>query len=290
MVNGNSREYGLVLVILSILASLIICLDLKTIYENKRLKHELNDNLLFEKNTDTLNEKINEYKNIDETLANKKEEYFDNIRKLENQILEGKSDAKIAYLTFDDGPYQLTYEVLDILKENDVRATFFVLGKDAEDRYKRIVNEGHTLANHTYYHNIGKGLYKSTDSFMSQVNQLEDYLYNITGYRTSLVRFPGGSETANAFHVKDSIVESLHSKGYNYVDWTCETGDGSDKRLQQKSEWNWYKDTCKDQKIMVLLMHDYHKGTVNILSDIIKDLKSQGYLILPLSNKSVMVK
>ena len=89
----------------------------------------------------------------------------------------------------------------------------------------------------------------------------------------------------NAFKVKDSIVDQLHSKGYKYVDWTCETGDGSDKRLAQKSEWNWYKDTCKDQKIMVLLMHDYHQGTIDILNDIIKDLKSKGYLILPLSNK-----
>jgi peptidoglycan/xylan/chitin deacetylase (PgdA/CDA1 family) len=290
MVEGNSREYGLVLVIFSILASLIICLDLKTIYENRRLKEELNDNLLFERNIDTLNEKINEYINIDETIENKKEEYFNSNRKLEDQILEGKSDAKIAYLTFDDGPYQLTNQVLDILKENDVKATFFVLGKDAEDRYKRIVNEGHTLANHTYYHNIGKGLYRSPESFMSQVNQLEDYLYNITGYKTNLVRFPGGSETANTYHVRDSIIEQLHNKGYKYVDWTCETGDGSGKRLQQKSEWEWYKDTCKDQKIMVLLMHDYHEGTVKILPEIINDLKSQGYLILPLSNKSVMVK
>ena len=290
MEQGNSKYYAIVLVIFSILASLIMSLDLKMKYENKLLRKEINNNILLNNNIKTLENRKNEYSNIDESINTIKEEYFSNIRKLEEQIQEGKSDAKIAYLTFDDGPYQLTYQVLDILKEKDVKGTFFVLGKDAEDRYKRIVDEGHTLANHTMYHNIGKGLYKSTDSFMSQVNQLEDYLYNITGYKTNLVRFPGGSETARVYKLDESIANELHNKGYKYVDWTCETGDGSDKRLAQKSEWNWYKDTCKDQKIMVLLMHDYNAGTVKILPDIIDDLKNQGYLILPLSNKSVMAK
>ena len=290
MESRNNGFYAITVAIFSILASAVLTLNLKVIYENRLLREDINNNDLFITNTKEIEDKIEEYKNIDNSIDAIKEEYFNNIRKLEEKIQSGESDKKIAYLTFDDGPYLKTYQVLDILKENDVRATFFVLGKDASDRYQRIVNEGHTLANHTYYHNIGKGLYKSADSFIGQVTLLEDYLYNITGYKTSLVRFPGGSETANAFKVKDSIVDQLHSKGYKYVDWTCETGDGSDKRLAQKSEWNWYKDTCKDQKIMVLLMHDYHQGTIDILNDIIKDLKSKGYLILPLSNKSVMTK
>ena len=290
MEQGNSRLYAIVAILFSILASLLLTLQIKESYIVKNLKSQLTEHEFYDNNTKNIGKKKNEYTNIDESINNTKEELFTNIRKLEEKIEAGESDAKIAYLTFDDGPYQLTYQVLDILKEEKVPATFFVLGKDASDRYKRIVNEGHTLANHTYYHNIGKGLYRSSDSFMSQVNQLEDYLYNITGYKTNLVRFPGGSETANTYNVKDEIINKLHDKGYKYVDWTCETGDGSDKRLQQKSEWQWYKDTCKDQKIMVLLMHDYHDGTVKILPDIIKDLKSQGYLILPLSTNSIMAK
>ena len=287
---GNSRLYSIIVILLAVIASAVLTLQLKIIYNNRDLKEYLLDDGLFKVNTQELEDKVDEYSNIDKSLASTKEKYFENIRKLEDKILSGESDKKIAYLTFDDGPYQLTYRVLDILKEEQVPATFFVLGKDASDRYQRIVNEGHTLANHTMNHNIGKGLYKSTESFMSQVDQLENYLYGITGYKTRLVRFPGGSGTAKAFNLKDSIVPELYSRGYKYVDWTCETGDGSDKRLQEKSEWQWYKDTCKDQKIMVLLMHDYHKGTVDILPDIIKDLKSQGYLILPLSTKSVMAK
>ena len=286
---GNNRNYAIIVVILSVLASTVISLQLKIIYDNRQLKKYLSDDF-FQINTEEIENKIEEYTNIDKSISSTKEEYFNNIRKLEDKILSGESDKKIAYLTFDDGPYKLTYRVLDILKEEKVPATFFVLGKDTSDIYMRIVREGHTLANHTMYHNIGKGVYRSKDSFMEQVNKLENYLYDITGYKTSLIRFPGGSGTAQAFGLKDTLTNELHNKGYKYVEWTCETGDGSDKRLQQKSEWEWYKDTCKDQKIMVLLMHDYHEGTVDILHNIIKDLKDQGYLILPLSNKSVMAK
>ena len=290
MQSRNRKSYAITIIILSLLATILLVKNLEILNEQIELKNRINilNNQRIDPNE--IEKKIEEYSDIDATINNKREEYYNNIRLLEDKILSGESDKKIAYLTFDDGPYQLTYRVLDILKENNVKATFFVLGKDAADRYQRMVNEGHTLANHTYYHNIGSGLYYSTNSFMNQVNLLENHLYNITGYRTSLVRFPGGSETAAYKGKKDGIVEELHNKGYKYVDWTCETGDGSDKRLAEKSEWQWYKDTCKDQKIMVLLMHDYHEGTVNILPDIIKNLKEQGYIILPLTNKSVMAK
>ena len=237
----------------------------------------------------SLNDEISIYQNIDKSISDKYLEYYSNIALLEDKINRGESSVKIAYLTFDDGPYDLTYQVLDLLKANDIRATFFVLGKDGvEDRYKRIVNEGHTLANHTYYHNIGGGLYDSADSFISQVKKLEDYLYDITGYRTSIVRFPGGSPTAGKY--KDEIVNRLHEMGYNYVDWTSETGDGSSKKLAEKDTWSWYQDTTKDKNIVVLLMHDYNYSTFNNLQRIIDDMRSRGFIFLPLHNKSVMAK
>ena len=286
----DSKLHTVVIIVLSILATVFLIKNINILVEQRELKDRLNELSNQRIDPKEVDKKIEEYSNIDTTLANKREEYYSNIRKLEDKILSGESDKKIAYLTFDDGPYQLTYQVLDILKENNVKATFFVLGKDATDRYQRIVNEGHTLGNHTYYHNINSGLYYSTNSFMNQVDLLENYLYNQTGYRTNLVRFPGGSDTAAYKGKKDAIVEELHNKGYKYVDWTCETGDGSDKRLAEKSEWEWYKDTCKDQNIMVLLMHDYNQGTIDILPNIIKDLRDQGYILLPLTNKSVMAK
>ena len=229
------------------------------------------------------------YKNIDKSISDKYQEYYSNIALLEDKINRGESSVKIAYLTFDDGPYDLTYQVLDLLKANNIRATFFVIGKDGvDDRYKRIVDEGHTLANHTYYHNIGNGLYDSADSFISQVKKLEDYLYGVTGYRTSIVRFPGGSPTAGKY--KDEIVNRLHDMGYNYVDWTSETGDGSSKKLAEKDTWSWYQDTTRDKNIVVLLMHDYNYSTFNNLQKIIDDMRSRGFIFLPLHNKSIMAK
>ena len=290
MESRNNKVFRLVIVLFCII---IICLIYLYFYyrkENKDLRYSLTSLESIEivsYDTDIIDKQINDFNNIDEAIKNKYDEYYTNIAKLEEKINNGETSVKIAYFTFDDGPYDLTYKVLDLLKANNVRATFFVIGKDGvEDRYKRIVNEGHTLANHTYYHNIGKGLYNSVDSFMSQVKKLEDYLYDVTGYRTTLVRFPGGSPTAGS--LKNGIVSELHNNGYNYVDWTSETGDGSSKKLAEKSTWDWYQDTTRDKNIIVLLMHDYNYSTFNDLQRIIDDLRDRGFIFLPLHNKSVM--
>ncbi len=292
MESRNNRIFRLVIGFLICLIIIIFFFIFLINKNNSSLELKIND--LSSKigdgyDIDSINNEISIYENIDKSIHDKYEEYYSNIALLEDKINRGESNVKIAYLTFDDGPYDLTYQVLDLLKANDIRATFFVLGKDGvNDRYKRIVDEGHTLANHTYYHNIGGGLYDSADSFISQVKKLEDYLYDITGYRTSIVRFPGGSPTAG--HLKDEIVNRLHEMGYNYVDWTSETGDGSSKKLAEKDTWSWYVDTTRDKNIVVLLMHDYNYSTFNNLQRIIDDMRARGFIFLPLHNKSVMAK
>jgi len=292
MESRNKTIFRLVVCVLSVLIIIVLFFVFLLFIDNKKLKKNIDD-LSFRVGDGydiaSIDNEISVYQNIDKSISDKYQEYYSNIALLEDKINRGESSVKIAYLTFDDGPYDLTYQVLDLLKANDIRATFFVLGKDGvEDRYKRIVNEGHTLANHTYYHNIGGGLYDSADSFISQVKKLEDYLYDITGYRTSIVRFPGGSPTAGKY--KDEIVNRLHEMGYNYVDWTSETGDGSSKKLAEKDTWSWYVDTTRDKNIVVLLMHDYNYSTFNNLQRIIDDMRSRGFIFLPLHNKSVMAK
>jgi len=287
----ESRSVGLykvVFVFISIITSILLTYQIYLELNNKELNDNYDEVVVLSNNTSDIDKEIDFYNNIDTKLQERYDEYYTNIRTFEEKVKNKETDKKIAYLTFDDGPYQLTNRVLDILKEKNAKATFFVLGKEStKDRYIRQVNEGHVLANHTYYHNIRGGLYKSKDSFIEQVDKLENYLYDVTGYRTTLVRFPGGEGTAKYFKIRDATVEALHEKGYKYVNWTCETGDGSDARLKEKSEWEWYKSTCT-QDIIVLLMHDYHKGTVDILDKIIDDLRERNYVILPLSNKSIM--
>lgn len=291
MESGNKGLFRLIIGVLICLIIVLLLFIVLVNIDNSSLKLKINDlssNIADGYDIDSIDKEILIYKNIDDSIKNKYDEYYSNIALLEDKINKGESSVKIAYLTFDDGPYDLTYQVLDLLKSNDIRATFFVLGKDdTQEQYKRIVSEGHTLANHTYYHNIGSGLYDSADSFISQVKKLEDYLYNITGYRTSIVRFPGGSPTAGKY--KDEIVDRLHEMGYNYVDWTSETGDGSSKKLAEKDIWSWYVDTTRDKDIIVLLMHDYNYSTFNNLQRIIDDLRDRGFIFLPLHNKSSMV-
>ncbi len=273
---------------------LIASIELALIYALALIIGNYNKEIIID-NTTTYKEEIEDiekeialYQNVKEETSKLKEEYTDNIAKLEKMIVNKETNAKIAYLTFDDGPYDLTQKYLDILKSNNVRATFFTLGKTKyENIYKRIVNEGHTLANHTYYHNIHNGLYKSSDNFINQVKKLEDYIYSITNYKTTLVRLPGGSDQAG--RLKGEIANKLHNMGYNYADWNCYTGDGSDKLMAEHDAFYWYKNTCKDD-ILVILMHDYNYSTVNNLDKIIKDLKEREYILLPLHNKSMMVK
>lgn len=283
--------------IIVLLCLLTIFLFLTNIYilrkDISRLSNELK--IQKEKEIGTITYKVEEitnelefYKNIEENTKKLYDEYYTNINKLEIKINKNETNVKIAYLTFDDGPYGLTTSYLDVLKEHNVRGTFFVLGKEGYDEtYRRIVDEGHTLANHTYDHNIRTGLYSSKDSFIGQVKKLEEYLLNITGYKTSIVRFPGGSPTAS--NLKDDIVNSLHELGYNYVDWNSETGDGASAKLAIKGTYQWFLDTIEGKKIIVLLMHDYNTSTYNDLPRIINHLKENNYILLPLHNKSVMV-
>ena len=284
MESRNKRLYSIVFIFFSLCLTILLVNIICTI-NHERITYKTTTYI--KPDLTALEEEYNFYKDIDNQIIKEKEIYYSNIRKLEDRINSGQSDKKIAYLTFDDGPYKLTYNVLDILKENNVRATFFVRGiPSASDRYKMMAEAGHTIGNHTYYHNIFKGLYSSSDEFISQVDKLDTLIYETTGLHTTVARFPGGSPSAGS--KKNDIVNKLHKKGIRYVDWTCHVGDGSDSLLKQKNEWNWYKSTCSGQKIMVILMHDYHYGTVKILDDMIKDLKDQGYILLPLSNKSVM--
>lgn len=294
MESRNNITFKLIICIELILTLLFLIIiyayrkDIKLL--NKNLLTIQEENKTTEQyNTEKIEKEIEFYQDIEKNLQNLYEEYYNNIYKLEKKIQNNETNIKIAYLTFDDGPYTLTQKYLDILKENNVRGTFFVLGKDGfDDTYKRIVNEGHTLANHTYYHNISTGLYTSEESFMSQVLKLEEYLYNITGYKTTIVRFPGGSATSK--NLKTNIVNNLHAKGYNYVDWNSETGDGSSSKLAQKGTYQWFLDTIEGKNIIVLLMHDYNLSTYNDLPRIISHLKENNYIMLPLHNKSVMVK
>lgn len=272
--------------------------SLKNIYNDKLVVLDNKEKEIKEldKNIEDIDKKNNEYININKTINNTKEEFFKELKKLEDKILKGKSNRKIAYLTFDDGPYYNTYKVLDILDKYDVKATFFTIsanGKECFDNknyncyklYNEYIKRGHTIANHTYTHSIFRGLYSSTQNFMREIDLQEKHIKKLTGYKTNIIRFPGGSSTAG--RLKDSIIKELRKKGYGWVDWTAEDGDG--KGISSEAQgWSNLKPGINNN-IEVILFHDYNSVTTKMLPDIIKYLRNNGYELYPLFYESNMV-
>ena len=214
------------------------------------------------KELDGVKSELESYKDLDGKIESTKKEYFEEIKKLEDDIISGKSNRKIAYITFDDGPYYNTYNVLNILDEKDVKATFFTISMNGEycydnksarcfDLYKEYVKRGHTIANHTYTHAIRGGLYNSVDSFMDAIVRQEEHIKNLTGYTTNIVRFPGGSSTAKS--LKEPISNTINNN------------------------------------IEVILFHDYNGITTAILPGVIDYLRENGYECYPLFYESNMI-
>ena len=245
---------------------------------------------------ETTNQRLNEYKDLDKTLENTKNKVFELAKQVEEKIKNNETEYKIAYITFDDGPYYLTDSVLNILKEKKVKATFFTIGAgkiscldnrsvDCTETYKKIVDNGHTIANHTYSHAIFNGLYSSTSAFINDVSKQEDLIYSKTGVKTNIIRFPGGSSTAKG--IKDDIIANLRNKGYGWVDWTAEDGDG--KSLSSKEQAMANLERTINDNIEVILFHDYNRITYSILPEAIDYLEERNYILLPLFYDSIMI-
>ena len=274
----------------------------KLIEKNKTLSVKLNEaqdkNTETKKNNNELISQKTELENLDEKIANKKKEVFSLASQVETKIKNKETSYKIAYITFDDGPYYLTDTIIETLKKYKVKATFFTIGlnkdtcfdnksKSCAGTYKKIVDNGHTIANHTYSHLIFNGLYSSTDSFITQVKKQEDMIKERTGVTTNILRFPGGSNSAAAYGVKNSAITKLREMGYGWVDWTAQDGDGG-----SLTDYNvgWKNLTGSiNENIEVILFHDYNKTTASILPKAIEYLENSNYILLPLFYESVMI-
>lgn len=291
------------LILFSISGSILLINTIKNLnIENEKLVIKINENKAIydtlKSNNDILNIELDKYVNIDKTISSEKEEVFKLASTLEKNIMDKKSKAKIAYLTFDDGPYYSTHKYLDILKKYNVKATFFTIGLDKEkcydnrsksctSIYKKIVDNGHTIANHTYSHLIHKGLYSNATSFMNQVKKQEDLIKKKTGVITNIVRFPGGSGTAQSYGIKNSAIKKLKENNYGWVDWTAMDGDGGALYSKEQALSTFKKSI--NENIEVVLLHDYSTITKAILPDIITYLEKNNYILLPLFYDSVKI-
>lgn len=205
-----------------------------------------------------------------------------------------KGSERQVYLTFDDGPSSNTDQILDILKEYDVKATFFVVGKTDErsvKAYQRIVDEGHTLAMHSYSHKYDE-IYESKEAFAKDLNSLQEYLYETTGVWPRIYRFPGGSSNTVSKVDMQELIEYLTDIGITYFDWNVASGDAVSRTLPAETIVSNCLSGIEKQKESVILMHDAsNKGTtVEALPRIIEAIQERGDTgILPITDETVPV-
>lgn len=195
-----------------------------------------------------------------------------------------KSETKMVFLTFDDGPSQtVTPVILDILKENDIKATFFVLGNRVElypEILKREYEEGHFIANHGYSHKYDK-IYAVTNNVLDEYVQTEECIRNALGkpeYSSHLFRFPGGSVGGKYKNVKKQAMQLLTDNQIAYVDWNCLTKD-AEGNFDKDQLYDNMVQTAKNKNSIVVLMHDAgnKKSTAEALQNVINYFKDNGY-------------
>lgn len=200
--------------------------------------------------------------------------------------------TKRVYLTFDDGPSIYTGQILDILAANGVKATFFVIGKDETyyEYYKRIVDEGHTIGMHSYSH-VYQDFYKSEKAFGDELEKLNDLIYEVTGTKSTIFRFPGGSSNSVAPLPIQNYIAYLNEHNINYYDWNALSGDAVTTGLAPDQLVNNIMHDVEKNQDSVVLMHDLQTthNTVESLQLLIDTLKSEGYEILPIDENTPLI-
>ena len=201
--------------------------------------------------------------------------------------------TKKVYLTFDDVPGSQTGKILDILKKNHVKATFFVTGKeDASSKkiYQRIVKEGHTLAMHSYSH-IQDVIYDSKEAFEKDLKQINRCLYEATGVHTKFYRFPGGSSTQNTSLPIQNFIDVLKKNHYLYLDWNVISPDINNANATKEQVVTGVMQGVDAYDTAVVLMYDVADKpmTVKALPSIIKQIKAKNYELLPVDESMILI-
>ena len=269
--------------IVSLLA--IIILSVQVIRLNHQVSEILENGLVTEDTgSDT------QSGNLPDTEDNRFDNIVTGIDTEDNFATEG--DTHYVYLTFNSVPGDNTEEILDVLAEHGVKATFFVVGSEEEgvsEVYQRIVNEGHTIGMHSYSNQYSL-IYSSKESFEQDYQKLSDYIYELTGARSEYYRFPGGSGNAISNVNMAEFVHILNQEQITYFDWNVSAGDAANQYTAQDVLDNVLGGVSK-YKTSVVLLHDGENKstTVEALGSLIESLKSQGAVILPIDEDTKLI-
>ena len=190
-------------------------------------------------------------------------------------------DADYVYLTFDDGPSKNTGSILYYLNAYDIKAPFFVVPDGSEEsnaRLRAIADAGHTIGIHTATHEYNK-IYASVEAYLEDFKIAYDRVYEATGIKCTLFRFPGGSINDFNGEIRDDLIAEMTRRGFIYFDWNVDSNDAMGATWTEM--YNNVLNQTADVQRAVILMHDYNGGanTVLVLEDIIKALigSKRGY-------------
>ena len=217
------------------------------------------------------------------------EEKVENMPKLTEEARNNiqtiyQSETKRAFLTFDDGPSTVTPTILDVLKQENVKASFFVLGSRVNampEMTKRIYDEGHYVANHGYSHSYS-AIYASPQAVLDEFNECNKAVRNAIGvsdYHSHLFRFPGGLPGGKYAEIKRQAKELLSQNDIVNIDWNALTGDAETANPTVEFEMQRIQETVNNKSSVVILMHDAQAKavTAEALPQIISWLRENGY-------------
>ncbi|MCQ2452479.1 MAG: polysaccharide deacetylase family protein [Oscillospiraceae bacterium] len=191
---------------------------------------------------------------------------------------------KVVYLTFDDGPGRYTAQLLDVLAEHNVKATFFVVNTGYESLIAREVKEGHSVGIHSATHDYST-IYASEDAYFSDLNKMAGIIYNASGQTTTLLRFPGGSSnTVSNFNpgIMTRLADAVTTLGYQYFDWNVTSGDAGETTDTDRVVENVIKG-IQSHNVSIVLQHDIKGFSVDAVDEIITWGLANGYTFLPLT-------
>ena len=307
------KRFGIVLLIISILFFLIVDVLMYQSITEKNIKlHQLEksietlftirkENKTSQKEVQVVTDEVEKMQKEIDKLTQKEEQ----LKQQEAALKEEKAKKetppqppvvtgnRVVYLTFDDGPSPRTSEILDILKKYNVKATFFVTNQNSQYDYliKRAYDEGHTIGLHTSSHNYHE-IYASEDAYFADLQAIQDKVYNITGYRSTIIRFPGGSSnTVSRFNpgIMTRLTQLVEERGFYYHDWNVDSEDAAG--ANEERQMNNVMTYSPKHEVVNLLMHDSGNkyATVNSLEAKIKYYLDNGYSIEPITPSSPCV-
>lgn len=202
--------------------------------------------------------------------------------------------AHKVYLTFDDGPSKYTKEILDILDTYDVKATFFVLGKESDysiEMLQEIARRGHTIGMHSYSHKYAD-IYQSVEDFSADFYKIYSYILKNTGIQSTCYRFPGGSSNTISDMDMQVFADFLAEQEIEFYDWNISSGDGGSVLLDVDTLVRNTTSSISKYETSIILMHDAasRPTTVEALPQIIENiLAMEDTVILPITGDTTPV-